>query len=448
MKYAPPYVIFLLMLIGCNTDKKAPTPPKTLELRAVTVANNGSAQIVGRVIADKDAEIGVVYGPKSQPTLTDTKVVFGRSNGGNFDVSRNVGSSLPTNQKLYFRLYTLQEGQAAAYSNEGVYYNSPLWKRLPDLIYDGNPLPDATLTIVLEGPVFLPPRRKSYSILFRTKTLDTQEQTGRSWLYFPNGFAQQWFTTEGDRGLFRVTINPFSISTVILDAGYTPTETLRAVGGGGYYYIPQLYPPLIYQKTFIDNVGAREPYPGADTKTLTGAIGKTFPEIYILEVGGAFNLWNFTRLQGDTPKWAKAAAFPNKSSANLAMFNTQKYLYVVVEDAQLLYRFDPKANTWQQMKNLPFAARQKGVGFSFEENGYYGLGYNPSKGESYRDIWRYNEAADSWAYAAEYPGTGTVGVAVAGGYDYLFLGLGFQSVPTKIGTMQIYPAPDVWQFKL
>jgi hypothetical protein len=447
MKKVYALLILFLIVAGCTSNQSL-QPLQMLELRSVTVASNGAAQLLGRVTINEGSDVGVVYATKPQPTIADTKVSFGTLEGVSLNIDRNISGTFAPNTKVYFRLYATKNNQTT-YSNEGVYYNSPRWQRLPDINYEGNPMPEATLIITLEGMVYVQPRRKSYSLQFNTKTLDSQEQTGRSWNYFVSfSRPSEWYTFGGQDGASRIVRNPFSLSTIILDAGYNPVETLRGMGGGGYYYVPQLYPPFIYQKTFVDNVGPREPYPGADVKTISGAIGKIFPELFILEVGSDFALWNFTRRRGDTPKWVRRSSFPYKTSSQLAMFNTQENLYVLVQDASLLYRFSPATNTWTQMKKTPFAARQKGIGFSFEDAGYYGLGYNAQKGESYRDIWKYNEANDTWEYVTEYPGTGTADVAVAGGYDYLFLGLGFQTVPTPIGTMQVYPASDVWQFKL
>lgn len=447
MKICLPILFVLLIgLDSCRPKDTTVLASQTLELRALTVAADGSAELVGRIMAPEGAELGVVYANKPQPTVADTKISFGASKGITINLQRNVGEGLPLNTKIYFRLYVAQDGRVQ-YSSEGVYYNSPRWKRLPDLPHEANPMPEATLTIVLDGRPFVQPRQKYYNVTFRTKSLDGQEQTGRVWRYFIPDFANQGWTSSSkeDVGIAR---NSFSLATNIVDAGYNPSEILRGVGGGGYYYIPQLYPPFVYQKQFADNVGTRAEYPGIDALTLVGAVGKILPELYVLELGGNFDLWNFTRLRGPIPQWAKLAAFPYKSSGNLAMFSTKENLYVLVEDAMLLYQFSPANNSWKQMKKPPFAVRQKGVGFSFEETGYYGLGYNPLKGENYREIWRYNEPADSWEYAFDYPGTATVGVAVAGGYDLLFMGLGYQAVPTTIGTMKSYAASDVWQLKL
>lgn len=65
------------------------------------------------------------------------------------------------------------------------------------------------------------------------------------------------------------------------------------------------------------------------------------------------------------------------------------------------------ANKWMQKTSLPTADRSFAVGFSYNNQGYFGLG-GASLIIGYNDFWKYDPVYDSWTQQSNFPGTARV----------------------------------------
>jgi hypothetical protein len=65
-------------------------------------------------------------------------------------------------------------------------------------------------------------------------------------------------------------------------------------------------------------------------------------------------------------------------------------------------------NAWTQKANYPGAARMGGVGFTIGLNGYYGLGLDLNNFTELNDLYRYNQASNTWMPMTSLNDTGNV----------------------------------------
>ncbi len=72
-----------------------------------------------------------------------------------------------------------------------------------------------------------------------------------------------------------------------------------------------------------------------------------------------------------------------------------------------LYSYNPNANVWTRLDTFPGGARRSATSFVLNDTVYVGLGYgrNYSAGrwEEFRDLWKYNAAADRWIQLNDVP---------------------------------------------
>jgi hypothetical protein len=421
------YCCFVFLLIFCKKQEEA-IPETRLELKSVLYdAVQKDVKIIGIVLAPSDSEVGFVYGTKSNPTIENSKVIAYQSDGSVQDITRTLALEVKIGEKYYVRLYS-KNNEKIEYSNEQVVINSPNWERLPDVPYTGTPLPEASLSSYSFGNTIF------YSINVRTRTPNNEDATSKGF-YYGSG-QKEWV---GDRES-RLLINPIYLRA--------PAES-RSFGGAGYFYFPEKNPTYEYNKRFADFLPRSEVdnYPGADAPTVNFATEGQYPDLFVLEVGKGFNLWSFSRTKIDPVGWVKLRAYPIRNGLKLLACTIKNNGYVLAEDTKEFFRYNIQTDEWQALKNIPFPDREAGIFFVFEGIGYYGLGNNIKTGEGYKDIWKYNDQTDSWQMAYEYPGSGNVGVAVAGEYTKIFLGMGYQAVPTNLKTSKYYPAKDFWEFK-
>ena len=115
-----------------------------------------------------------------------------------------------------------------------------------------------------------------------------------------------------------------------------------------------------------------------------------------------------------------------------------------------VYRYDPIADSWTQMDDFPGGARYSHTAFVIDNIPYVGTGvssyFDPSP-EKYRDLWRYNEGADTWTQMADMPISAdkrdtAYGFSI-GGYGYISAGMS-DSDECLDDTWRYDPSTDSW----
>ncbi|MFK7808285.1 MAG: hypothetical protein AB8F74_10835 [Saprospiraceae bacterium] len=89
------------------------------------------------------------------------------------------------------------------------------------------------------------------------------------------------------------------------------------------------------------------------------------------------------------------------------------------------WEYDPQGDSWTQLSDFEGDGRYLATGFSIEDKGYMGLGYNPAIGD-FTDFWEYNPQKDSWKQLTDIPasdasrfsGFSTEGRAFVGRFNF------------------------------
>lgn len=428
------YIIYLLLagLIACEPAQISDDIPPTTTLKLLVVTPDyakTNAAIQGE-ISITDGEIGVVYGTSPQPTISNQQATLQQSISNAAVVSATIGGLKP-NQRFYFRLYT-KKGETVLYSNERSVVLSPDWKRILDVPYEGQPLSYGWMFNYFGG----------FQLNVFTRTNFVSESTGQQWFYSSRDFqGEQW----------RANTNN---STTNFPARYSPiyvpyADQATYFFGGGYYYVPEPIPTYTYQKFFDDyRDGVANDYVGDDVPTVQFAIGTNLPDLYVLEVGNQYRLWKYqNRITPTGWELVEGAEFPRKNLKKLFSFAVGEKGYVLSEDDNSLWVFEPTTKRWQERKKTPFVNREKGAVITLNKGAIYGLGYNTKTGEGYRDLWLYDDQKDSWSYLTDYPGEGSVGVTAIGRDNRVGFMMGYRATATPIGTAEFGAAKDVWIYE-
>jgi hypothetical protein len=425
------YLIVIAGLIACEPPQinEDIVPTSTLKLLAVTPDYaKGSVAIQGLV--SEESETGIVYGTSPQPVIGGQKATLDRTGGGNTSVVTATIGSLQPKQRYYFRLYTQKDG-IVLYSNERSVILSPDWKHLIDVPYEGQPLSYGWLYGNFGG----------YQLTVFTRTNFVSESTGQQWNYYSSDFqGQQWRAASTNNLGYPARYAPI----------YVPySDQTTYFFGAGYYYVPEPIPTYTYQKFFDDyRDGPAYDYPGDDVPTVQFAIGTNLPDLYVLEVGNKYRLWKYqNRITPTGWELVEGAEFPRKTLRKLFAFAVDTKGYILSEDDNSMWAFDPTANRWQERKKTPFANREKGAVITLTKGGIYGLGYNTKTGEGYRDLWLYDDKNDAWSYLTDYPGEGSASVTAVGRNSRIGFMMGYRATATPIGTAEFSAAKDVWIYE-
>lgn len=421
------YISLLFLLTACepNVFYESIPPIELLKLTAVTpdFAQKG-ASFEGQAANEEKSEIGLVYSESQLPTLTAQKAVFFSKND-----QRITGriEGLQPGKKYYFRLYK-KMGETTRYSNQLSTVLSPDWRRLPDVPYEGQPLPYGWLYEYPSG----------YQMTVYARTFFVSESQGVQWIFY--SAAQQWQTYFQNDVSIPVRYNPIYLP-------YADKDTYFF--GGGYYYTPEPSPLYTYQKNLSEYRGAaNEAYPGDDVPTVQFAIGDFLPDLYVLEAGNHYRLWKYqNRLSPSGWQLVSGGEFPRKNLKKLLAFSKGTTGFILSEDDGSLWAFDPFSGRWAARANIPFKDREKGVVITIKKGGVYGLGYNPKTGEGYRDLWLYDDKADTWSYLTDYPGEGNVNITAVGRNDRIGFMMGYRATATAIGTAEYAATKDVWVYE-
>ena len=138
-----------------------------------------------------------------------------------------------------------------------------------------------------------------------------------------------------------------------------------------------------------------------------------------------------------------------EAPGTLATFTVDNVGYVVNQSPGQpvhLWAYNPHTDSWRQRANFPGTSRSRGVGFSLNGKGYYGLGAAVTDQAGLRDLWRYDPTTNEWQYATQYPGQGNRYLAVLSATDRVYLGWGYESQRTTTGIRQV-ACTDWWAFQ-
>jgi hypothetical protein len=420
-------IAFLLLLTACEPKVSYDSIPpfELLKLTSVTPDfAQKTASFTGQAIHGENNEIGLVYSESPLPTLTAPKAAFFSKNG---QLISGKIDGLQTGKRYYFRLYKKNK-ETTVYSNQLSTVLSPDWRRLPDVPYQGQPLPYGWMYEYSSG----------YQMIVYARTLLISESQSIQWNFYPA--LQQWQTYyQNDISL------PARYSPIYLP--YADKDTYFF--GAGYYYTPEPSPVYTYQKNLSEYRGvANETYPGDDVSTVQFSIGDFLPDLYVLEVGNQYRLWKYqNRLSPSGWQRVSGGDFPLKNLKKLLAFSVGTNGFILSEDDGSLWAFDSVTSRWTARKSSPFKDREKGAIITIKKGGVYGLGYNPKTGEGYRDLWLYDDKADTWSYLTDYPGEGNVNITAIGRTDRVGFMMGYRATATAIGTAEYTAAKDAWIYE-
>ena len=108
-----------------------------------------------------------------------------------------------------------------------------------------------------------------------------------------------------------------------------------------------------------------------------------------------------------TDTWTRKADYPGTAAFPVTGFSIGGKGYFLTGDqgSNQLWEFDPANNSWTQKaapKDLP--ARGASAGFSIGNKGYIALGNIRDMDGYYSDLWEWDQATDTWASKADFPG--------------------------------------------
>jgi len=109
--------------------------------------------------------------------------------------------------------------------------------------------------------------------------------------------------------------------------------------------------------------------------------------------------------------WKQTASLPGVGRHHAAVFAIDNYLYLLtgtnssdIAQYKDMWRYDIAANSWKQLKDFPGSGRSYSAAFAINGKGYFGLGFDI--GSSFTDWWEYTPETDSWVQKATFPGEG------------------------------------------
>lgn len=111
-----------------------------------------------------------------------------------------------------------------------------------------------------------------------------------------------------------------------------------------------------------------------------------------------------------------------------------------------LWQYNAPTDAWTQMADLPTSARRRGVGFSVNNKGYLGLGFDATVGVCFNDFWEFDPVLNTWTQIANYPSTGRFG-AIAfslGSKGYVGIGADFASGIYYNDFWEYNPSTNSW----
>lgn len=156
---------------------------------------------------------------------------------------------------------------------------------------------------------------------------------------------------------------------------------------------------------------------------------------------------NTTTPDSGPTEWFRSTVFQGEPVSGAANFVVGNEEFVV---GGLLKTREVKADvwafngsSWSRKADLPGAARQMAVGFSIDDVGFVGTGYDGNV--ALKDFYRYDASTNTWTEIAEFPGEASFGAVAFSLGNYGYVGLG--GTPTDRTFSDFYrydPSNDTW----
>ncbi len=141
-----------------------------------------------------------------------------------------------------------------------------------------------------------------------------------------------------------------------------------------------------------------------------------FPEYYVIHffignrfyVGSNLKSRKFWEFNVDTRQLTRKADFPGRLrdiGVSMAIkgkgyFGTGRATTNGLQLFNDLWEYDPITDQWKEKSPFPGGERYNAMGFSLDDAGYLGMGYN---GTYLKDLWKYNPNDDSWVELTSMP---------------------------------------------
>jgi hypothetical protein len=370
-------------------------------------------------------EYGICWAEKPMPTIKDGYQYSNNNTTEEGPFSELIANS-KSNTKYYIRGYIRVAGKDI-YSKEYIYEPKLAlgWNRLDDVprVKGVLNLPNA----FLQGnsiPTFLRKQaglEESYEFVF-------------------NDLGNFWSNDIKATG--KMIYNQFT-ADIEYDIG-----KFDFISGGGY----QIENIISGKKKYLKNAKTNtfnviDDYPGADVASIGfGAGNKAFvievkpnPKMY------AFNEENFL--------WEtmKNPPFENFTGIKATRANGNGIVILeneIEKDAKMkVYYYNFNTDSWNIWDDFPGPDRVGGVLFSIKNKVYFGLGEQKVNESGLKDIWELDLTTKKWRQLVNYPGGGSTNIAFVKKGNSVYLGMGYSSILTTIGTSKKFIAYDFWEFR-
>ena len=133
--------------------------------------------------------------------------------------------------------------------------------------------------------------------------------------------------------------------------------------------------------------------------------------------------------------WIENDVVPQRRGAVSFVLNGQMYIGLGYESFNSsyndFYKFDPSTKSWTKLNDFPGEGRGDAISFVLDGEAYVGTGFTYTEPNNtpvtFKDIWKYNLAEDSWTQVADYDGNPRYGMSVFVIEDVAYLGMGYDS---------------------
>ena len=432
------YFILFIFMIACN-DSGDIIPFLKLQVYVVNAyakSNVEGAVNVGISQNSSDfEEIGVVWGTKSNPTVSDNRQSVGAiPNVQNYTLKMD---NLTQGNTYYLRAYYIYQGVVTYSLDEFVFIQNydPNWVSLPSPVMPSE-------NYILSGGGELSGSKNGlvyYSI-------DKNTDVAKNMFFYPAvdvWNVSYYFLDVSTVGLMR--FEPFRANYSLRTENPLPL----VLTGGGYY--KRANGKKFFLKDFriegISGYTFQPSYPGIDATTSSFGIDGNG---YILENTQKGKLWRFASANF---QWEALNTVPITKEAKFISFDIGERAFILPEsnnwkeDLDPLYEYLP-TNQWKVITTFKGENRRRGVSFVYNNKLYYGAGQSTKTRKGLRDIWEYNPTTDIWKQIATYPGSGTVNLVPLMVQNVLYIGFGQQVITNENQGETFNDVSDFWRFTI
>ncbi len=421
------YFIIFLALISCEKrDAFQFIEPEIFVSTAYLKSNKTTIEVNCETINPSSVnkeEFGICWAEHPEPTIKDNYQYSGNNSVEEGPFTEQILNAKP-NIKFYIKGYMRVAGKE--YYSKDYIYDPQIavgWRRLEDIPRDKNliNLPIAYLI-------------NNTTPAFQRKNLGFEE--AYELLY--NDAGGFWSSTK--------TAQPMVYEPFVCDIEYGNNK-FDFIKGGGY----QIENPLIGKRKYLKKTSTGtyniiDDFPGENVKTVGFGAGN---KAFVIEIKAkpnmyAFNEENFT--------WEKMKSPPFENFTNLKATRANGNGLVILENELAansklkVYFYNFTDDSWQQLADFPGGDRLGGVLFSIKNKVYFGLGEMKGTENGLKDFWEFDLITQKWTQIANYPGVGSSNVAYVKKGNSIFIGLGYSSLLTGIGTSRKFMAYDFWEF--